>query len=69
MSERKDTLFTNEHFIAFCEKMVLLRLDYDLPKYGADGSFGAETQAAVTAFQKRTASRLTVSTAAKPTRR
>lgn len=22
MSERKDTPFTNEHFIAFCEKMV-----------------------------------------------
>ena len=32
---------------------LLLRLDYDLPKYGADGSFGAETQAAVTAFQKK----------------
>ena len=22
MSERKDTPFTNEHFIAFCEKMI-----------------------------------------------
>ena len=32
---------------------LLLRLDYDLPKYGVDGSFGVETQAAVTAFQKK----------------
>ena len=30
----------------------LLKLGYKLPKYGADGSFGAETEAAVRAFQK-----------------
>ena len=29
----------------------LLALGYDLPKYGADGSYGAETTAAVMAFQ------------------
>ena len=30
----------------------LLRLGYSLPKYGADGDFGAETEAAVQAFQE-----------------
>lgn len=30
----------------------LLKLGYSLPKYGADGDFGAETEAAVRAFQK-----------------
>ena len=30
---------------------TLLKLGYALPKYGADGKYGAETQAAVTAFQ------------------
>lgn len=30
----------------------LLRLGYSLPKYGADGDFGKETEAAVKAFQK-----------------
>lgn len=30
----------------------LLQLGYSLPKYGADGDFGAETEAAVRAFQK-----------------
>ena len=30
----------------------LLRLGYSLPKYGADGDFGAETEAAVRAFQE-----------------
>ena len=31
---------------------ALLRLGYALPKYGADGDFGAETEAAVKAFQR-----------------
>lgn len=31
---------------------LLLSLGYRLPKYGADGSFGAETEAAVNAFKK-----------------
>ncbi len=31
---------------------LLLRAGYGLPKYGADGSFGAETEAAVRAFQQ-----------------
>ncbi len=31
---------------------MLMQLGYDLPKYGADGSFGNETLAAVKAFQK-----------------
>ena len=30
----------------------LLALKYELPKYGADGDFGSETEAAVKAFQK-----------------
>ena len=30
----------------------LLQLGYNLPKYGADGDFGSETEAAVRAFQK-----------------
>ena len=30
----------------------LLKLGYSLPKYGADGDFGSETEAAVRAFQK-----------------
>ena len=30
----------------------LISLGYELPKYGADGDFGAETEAAVKAFQK-----------------
>ena len=30
----------------------LLALGYPLPKYGADGSFGKETEAAVKAFQQ-----------------
>jgi len=31
---------------------MLMQLGYDLPKYGADGSFGNETLAAVKAFQQ-----------------
>ena len=31
---------------------LLLQLGYDLPRYGADGEFGAETLEAVKAFQK-----------------
>lgn len=31
---------------------LLLELGYDLPRYGADGSFGNETDAAVRAFQR-----------------
>lgn len=31
---------------------LLMQLGYALPKYGADGDFGAETEAAVKAFQK-----------------
>lgn len=31
---------------------LLLQLGYDLPRYGADGDFGSETEAAVKAFQK-----------------
>ncbi len=31
---------------------LLLQLGYKLPKYGADGDFGSETEAAVLAFQK-----------------
>lgn len=31
---------------------LLIQLGYDLPKYGADGKFGAETLAALQAFQK-----------------
>ena len=31
---------------------LLLQLGYGLPKYGADGDFGSETEAAVLAFQK-----------------
>ena len=30
---------------------ALLKLDYPLPKYGADGDYGTETQTAVSAFQ------------------
>jgi phage protein D len=33
-------------------QQCLLDLGYDLPKYGADGSFGTETLAAVKAFQR-----------------
>lgn len=31
---------------------LLLQLGYDLPRYGADGDFGSETEATVKAFQK-----------------
>lgn len=31
---------------------LLMQLGYALPRYGADGSFGTETEAAVKAFQK-----------------
>lgn len=31
----------------------LLQLGYALPRYGADGKFGAETETALTAFQKK----------------
>ena len=31
---------------------LLLQLGYSLPKYGADGAFGSETEAAVLDFQK-----------------
>ena len=31
---------------------ALMRLGYDLPRYGADGDFGEETEKAVIAFQK-----------------
>ena len=31
---------------------LLLQLGYDLPRYGADGDFGSETEAAVRAFQE-----------------
>jgi len=31
---------------------LLIRAGYSLPKHGADGSFGAETEAAVKAFQQ-----------------
>ena len=30
---------------------MLLSLGYELPRYGADGDFGAETEAALRAFQ------------------
>lgn len=30
----------------------LMKLDFDLPKYGADGDFGSETETALKAFQK-----------------
>ena len=33
---------------------ALLKLGYVLPKYGADGKYGVETEAAVLAFQKAT---------------
>ena len=33
---------------------ALLKLGYALPKYGTDGKYGAETEAAVLAFQKAT---------------
>lgn len=33
---------------------ILMALGYQLPKYGADGVFGAETEAAVNAFKKST---------------
>ena len=32
---------------------LLLHLDFSLPKYGADGSFGAETLSALKAFQSK----------------
>ena len=32
---------------------LLLQLGFSLPKYGADGSFGTETQSALKAFQSR----------------
>ena len=32
---------------------MLMRLGYALPKYGADGDFGSETERAVIAFQKK----------------
>ena len=32
---------------------LLLQLDFSLPKYGADGSFGAETLSALKAFQSK----------------
>lgn len=31
----------------------LIRLGYKLPKYGADGSFGSETESAIETFQKK----------------
>ncbi len=31
----------------------LLQLGYELPKYGADGEFGSETETAIKAFQKK----------------
>lgn len=34
---------------------LLLQLDFKLPKYGADGSYGAETAKAVTSFQQSAA--------------
>ena len=32
---------------------LLIQLEYDLSKYGADGDFGSETEAAVKSFQKK----------------
>ena len=34
-------------------QQLLMKAGYDLPKYGADSSYGAETVAAVKAFQKK----------------
>ena len=31
----------------------LLQLEYSLPKYGADGEFGSETETALKKFQKK----------------
>lgn len=42
---------------------MLLSLGYALPRYGADGKFGAETEAAVRAFQADAGWRWTASTA------
>lgn len=36
--------------VKYCQEL-LLKLGYDLGSYGADGKFGAKTQAAVKAFQ------------------
>ena len=38
-------------YVTLAQTMLMQR-GYKLPKYGADGSFGAETQAAVKAFQQ-----------------
>lgn len=37
--------------VKYCQEL-LLKLDYNLGSYGADGKFGAKTQVAVKAFQK-----------------
>lgn len=37
--------------VIYCQEM-LIRLGYDVGKYGADGKFGAKTQEAVKAFQR-----------------
>ena len=34
-------------------QQLLMKAGYDLPKFGADGQYGAETVAAVKAFQKK----------------
>lgn len=38
--------------VRYCQEL-LIKLGYDLGSYGADGKFGAKTQAAVIAFQKK----------------
>lgn len=42
----------NKGAVVKAMQMQLLVLGYKLPKYGADGDFGSETEAAVKAFQK-----------------
>ena len=41
------------HLLVKAVQVRLFALGYNFPKYGADGDFGAETDAAVKAFQKK----------------
>lgn len=51
--EKKPTLRKGNkgQYVTLLQTMLINR-GYQLPRYGADGSFGAETEAAVKAFQK-----------------
>lgn len=53
-TEQRDTIRKGARGPTVIEAQgLLLRAGYSLPKHGADGSYGAETEAAVRAFQQK----------------